>query len=266
VNALRRGGGPLLATATAFLLVLAACGGENDETETAPPPRSQAEAAERGWQRVIFRASDGVRLDGRLYGGWRDVVVVLSHMGRGGDTQADWYPVAQTLAAEGYGALTYNRRGVCPRHGDGCSRGFDDLPSSWKDVLGAYRRARTKGAGDVVLVGASIGAMSSLYAAGRNDVAVAAIVEVGGINNASGYRFAREDIARIEGLTVFASSEGDVYGGADAAREWHGWAREPKELTILPGDGHGTDLLRDDGATARRLTEIIVDAIRRATA
>ncbi len=86
-------------------------------------------------------------------------------MGRLGDSQADWYDTAATLGRAGHGALTYNRRGVCPGSADGCSQGSDDLAESWRDVVGAYERARGEGATRVVLVGASIGAMSSIEAA-----------------------------------------------------------------------------------------------------
>jgi len=111
--------------ATAVASTLAACGARG--SGSAPD-----------WQRVSFRASDGVRLEGRLYGGWREIAVIFSHMGRSGDSQADWYDTAATLGRAGYGALTYNRRGVCPGSADGCSQGSDDLAESWRDVVSAY--------------------------------------------------------------------------------------------------------------------------------
>lgn len=240
-------------------LVLASCG-RGDETRSAD--RSVAEDA--GFESVAFESSDGVHLEGRLYGGWREVLVVLSHMGNFGDTQADWYETAAALSRAGYGALTYNRRGVCPNEGDGCSEGTDDLAESWRDVVGAYERAREEGARRVVLLGASIGAMSSLKAAAGDDVEVAAVVEVGGINNASGYSFAQGDIAAIEGLKVFASSSGDIYGGGDAAREWYGWAAAPKRLLILGGAEHGTDIFETGGPAADRLAAHILDAVAEA--
>lgn len=94
------------------------------------------------------------------------------------------------------------------------------------------------------LSGRASAQMSSIKAASKGDVEIAALVEVGGINNASGYSFWKGDLARIEGLKAFASSRGDIYGGADAAREWHSWATLPKRLDILEGAEHGTDTLR----------------------
>ena len=171
------------------------------------------------YERHHFHASDGVPLDGRLFGKG-DEGVVLVHMGRPGDTQADWAGLARVLAGKGYLVLTYNRRGICPRRGAGCSKGFDSYEESWRDVVGAVRFLRERGARKTVVVGASIGAMSSLYAASEGKIRPAALIEFAGINNASGYSFDRPQIHRISGLKVFLSARQDVYGGGEAAREW----------------------------------------------
>jgi pimeloyl-ACP methyl ester carboxylesterase len=235
-------------------LLVAAC------AEDQPEPGSKHAVSP-----VRFRASDGVLLDGRLFGDGR-VGIVLSHMGRGGDSQRDWYPLARSLARQGYLVLTYNRRGVCPRGGAGCSKGVDDLPNSWKDVAGAYRFLRRKGAEAVALVGASIGAMSSLEAAARRDLRVAAVVEIAGINDASGYSFTRADLRRLEGAKLFVSASRDPYGAAAAARTWYRWARPPKRLAIVPSDLHGTDLLRPGEETRRALMVLVRSFLQRALA
>jgi hypothetical protein len=256
----------------AFLAVgVAACGGneagDNQAkiTESTPRTTTVQEATplpSGATERVRFRASDGVALEGTLFGNGR-TAVVLSHMGRGGDTQEDWYGTAAALAEHGFTALTYNRRGVCPggSDSDDCSEGSDDLAASWQDVVGAAAYVESRGARRVVLVGASIGAMSSLFAAASGRVQTAGILEVGGINHASGYDFGRGEIARIEGAKIFASSRGDVYGGAVAARQWYRWASSPKRLVILAGAEHGTDMLAAGGPTARRLEGVILDFV-----
>ncbi len=65
-------------------------------------------------------------------------------------------------------------------------------------------------------------------------------------------------VRRIPGHKLFLSSRADIYGGADAAREWYGWARPPKRLELVPGSEHGTDLLRPDNPLRRRVTSLIV--------
>jgi uncharacterized protein len=214
------------------------------------------------WRRVHFRASDGVLLDGRLFGHGR-VGVVLSHMGRGGDTQADWRELAELLAAKGYLALTYDRRGVCPGGSGGCSKGIDDYALAWRDVVGATGYLRQQGARRIVLIGASIGAMSSLYAA-ESRVRTAALVEFAGINHASGYAFARADIRRIAGAKLFLSSRRDIYGGGDAARQWFGWAKPPRQLELVPGTEHGTDLLLPSSPQRKPIESVILRFVTQA--
>jgi hypothetical protein len=92
----------------------------------------------------------------------------------------------------------------------------------------------------------------------------AALVEIGGVNHASGYDFSREQLRELEGAKLFVSSAEDAYGGADAAREWYAWAKEPKRLEILSGPEHGTDMLRTDEPTARPLVELVLGFVTEA--
>lgn len=235
----------------ALVLAVAGCGGGEDGRPTGP------------FERIHFHASDGVLLDGRLFGRGR-VGVVLVHMGRGGDSQADWAALARALSARGYSALTYDRRGVCPQGGAGCSAGPDDYATSWKDVVGAVAFLRMRGVERTVVVGASVGAMSSLYAAALGRIRPAGLIEFGGINHASGYDFDRSQINRIPGFKVFLSSQADIYGGADAAREWYAWASPPKRLALVPGSAHGTDLLRPTHPLHERVEKLILGFVEEA--
>jgi pimeloyl-ACP methyl ester carboxylesterase len=234
-------------------LVLPACG-------TSAQPDSDRSST-RG-ERVAFEAADGVRITGKVFGEG-PVGVVLAHMGRDGDSQADFYPLAHALAERGYLALTYNRRGVCGATGRECSEGADDYGSSWKDVVGAAEVVRSRGATTLVLIGASIGAMASLYAAVSDRVKPAAVIEIGGVNHASGYDFSREQLRQLAGVKLFVSSANDIYGGADAAHEWHDWATEPKQLAILAGAAHGTDMLRRGEPTANPLVRLLLTFVAR---
>jgi predicted alpha/beta hydrolase len=220
----------------ALLAAASGCGGAEQHAAAAAPVR--------------FTTPDGVQLAGKLYGDG-DVAVVLSHMGRTGDTQAEWAGLARTLAARGYLALTYNRRGIPPSKGD------DSYSGSWQDVVGADRFVRSRGAGKVIPVGASIGAMSSLYAAAHGAVQPAGLAELAGIEGGA-YSYRRRDVHSIGGLKLFVSSRDDIYGGASAARHWYRWASSPKRLALLPGEQHGTDMLAPGQPTAKRLRDILV--------
>lgn len=174
-------------------LVLSACGTSSTDDARGPSsPRGEA---------VTFEASDGVKLVGRILGDG-EVAIVLAHMGRSEDTQADWYRLARVLAERGYTALTYNRRGVCSRLGRECSGGPDDYAASWKDVVGASDFVRARGVTDVVRIGASIGAMASLHALASRSLEAAAFIEIGGVNHASGYDFSPEQLGTVEGAKL----------------------------------------------------------------
>jgi uncharacterized protein len=235
-------------------LAISGCGtSRGDDTN---PPRGTAE-------KVTFEAADGVELVGRLSGDG-DVGVVLAHMGRPGDTLLDWAPLSRKLAERGYMALAYNRRGVCTTPDRECSAGFGDFASSWNDVVGAASYLRARGAKKVVLVGASIGAMASLHALAEGAVAASAFIEIGGVNHESGYSFSRRNLQALAGHKLFISSVDDTYDAASAAREWHRWANEPKQLELLPGAEHGTDMLLPGQPTARPLTELVLEFLARA--
>jgi predicted alpha/beta hydrolase len=233
-------------TASALALVAGVCGGGT--------------AASTGFERVHFRASDGVVLDGRLFGSGK-VGIVLSHSSRRGSSQAAWLGTAQLLAGKGYRVLTYDRRGVCPGGADGCSSGVDP-DDSWKDIVGAAGFLRREGAERIVLGGAALGAMDSLYAASAGHVQTAAVMELAGITDGArwraGYSLTKAQIAGIGGWKLFLSATGDFYGGAEAARLWYGWAKPPKRLALVPSELHGTDLLGPGSPVRARVQAAIL--------
>jgi pimeloyl-ACP methyl ester carboxylesterase len=236
------------------VLVASACGGSSKDS---------AGVGRTTGEKVTFEAADGVKLSGRIFGDGR-VGVVMAHMGRAGDTSTDWRRLARELAEHEYTALAYNRRGVCSERGRECSGGYDSYASSWKDVVGAIRFLRARGASEIVCMGASIGAMACLHALSTSSVKADALVEIAGVNHRSGYDFSRTQIRALEGHKLFISSAGDAYGAAGDAREWYRWASEPKQLGILDGSAHGTDMLGADQPTERPLTELLIAFLSRA--
>jgi dienelactone hydrolase len=191
-----------------------------------------------GSQLVRFRASDGVRLEGRLFGD-SEVGVVLSHMDNA-DGQEPWWGLAALLADEGYRVLTYNRRGVCPGGDGGCSEGDEDRSEGWKDVVGAVAFLRSRGSDRVVVGGASWGAIESLVVAARRDANVDGLIWVAGGDLYSvpvSELVVRTDVPK---LLMAGKFEGCC---AYVAQEMYRLAPKPKELVLLPTGEHGTDVL-----------------------
>ena len=233
------------------------------QTPASPMDSSSPSTEPAGSRPVHFRAVDGVRLEGRLFGRGR-IGVVLSHMGRGGDDQSDWFSLASVLAERGYLVLTYNRRGVCPGGEEGCSSGKDDLPEHWKDVLGALRFVRDVGARTVFTGGASIGAMATFYAAQQPGIDVDGVIWVAGVDIGSGYLFQRADVSGVAGPKLFISARDDSYGGAYSARLMYRWSVPPRELELVRSNLHGTDMVLEDPAGAgAEVTDAILRFIER---
>lgn len=149
----------------ASLLVLAGCGGGGDDAATTTKTGTRTARAEAkpppapAGKPVAFRAADGVRLHGRIVPGLRPhapVVVLVHQLGGGIDQWDDWIPY---LHRAGYAAFPYASRS--PREVDSAALA--------KDVRGAVAAVRRRPEADprrVFVIGASIGASATAWAAG----------------------------------------------------------------------------------------------------
>jgi predicted alpha/beta-hydrolase family hydrolase len=220
------------------LVVGAGCG--NDAGNTRPPEGSAA---------VRFSTSDGIELDGRLYGDPDgDVGVVLSHMFPA--DQTSWIEFAEILAQEGYRVLTYNFRGYCPGGEAGCSEGEKDFPEAWR---AAVELLRSRGAGRVMLVGASVGGTASLVAAAQDPGAVQSVVSLSAPVEFGGLRADPATLSMVIAPKFFLAGLDD-FTAAAAAEAFYAGSGPPKRVEILPTGDHGTDLLSgDQGQTVQRL-------------
>lgn len=169
-------------------------------------------------------------LTGRLFGGAHRTVVILSHQRQ--NDQTAWFPFAQELATKGYAALTFNFRGY---NGSGGNQDYDKLN---EDLGAVIKYARDRGEQRIFLVGASMGATTSLIMGENNDVT--AIVAV-----SPPAKFASQDallaVPNVRAPKLFIASEEDA--PALDFDNLYTAAAGPKEEKIYPGNAHGIDLL-----------------------
>lgn len=202
---------------------------------------------------VRFRAADGVPLEGRMFGSG-DVGVVLAHM-RPGD-QSQWLQFAALLATEGYRVLTYNRRGICPGGELGCSSGTG-TGDDWKDLEPAVHLVRAAGSRRVVVGGASLGAMESLFALSRG-------LKADGLIWVSGFDFyglvpIQRQVRDVLVPKLFVAGESDR-GAAALLSVFDRAAPSPKKIVLLATGEHGTDILRyADPSVTDELRQTVLD-------
>lgn len=184
-------------------------------------------------QEVRF-TSDGVELEGELYGRG-DVAVILLHMLPADRTS--WTAFARRLAGEGYAALAFDFRGF------GGSQGERRIDLVWKDTLAAVRFMRSRGHERVALVGASMGGTAALIVATREDLE--AVVTLSAPSTFRGLAIPPEALEVIEEPKLFIAAHGDV-GAAASAQQLYAESPGTKDLQILDGRDHGTELLQGE--------------------
>ena len=221
-------------------------------------------AAPAGARVVHFKSSDGVGLQGKLYGSGNSGVI-LSHQFN--SDQSSWFGLAGELAADGLLVLTYDFRGYCPGGDAGCSEGAKDVAAATEDLAGAVTFMEGQGVRTLALVGASMGGTASLEAAAG--WAQHATIPLGGV-------VAISAPASFEGLQVgpaqlqfsapklFVAGRDDPAGAADATRSFFDNASQPKELLVLPTDQHGAPILGvGEGGVGCQATDAIVDFLQK---
>ena len=230
----------LMALAAVVALATAACGGDG--------PRADLSDSHA----VSFESTDGVALEGRLFGDGT-TAVVLSHM-RPAD-QRSWFAFANRLADQGYLVLTYDFRGYCPGGEGGCSQGQQDISAIWQDVLGAEDFVRAHGAAKVALVGASMGGTASLVAAGQEGNDVEAVVTLSAPESIEGLVADSALLQREQANKLFIAGAFDAEAAASAQHLFE-ISPPPKRVELPAVDDHGTDLLTGPrGEEVQRLIE-----------
>ena len=203
-----------------------------------------------------FDALDGTRLSGVVLG-QGTTGVLLAHQ--------RWFnlcafmPLARELSQAGYQVLSFDFRGF------GGSPPSDQRVARWldQDVAGGIRELHRRGAERVVLIGASMGATSSLAEAAHPrhgpEIPVAGVVSL-----SSPVRFYEMDavaaVKRLRTPLLFVTSEGDGKYTNAARLLYQAAPAAGKRLVVVPGNGHGTGLLVY-GPYAARLRSLVMDFV-----
>jgi alpha-beta hydrolase superfamily lysophospholipase len=213
----------------------------------AATPHAHWDQCTTGSGDVTFRAPDGTRLAGHLFG-HGPVGVVLAHQRNGNLCQ--WLPYATHLGRLGYAALAFDFRNV------GASQ-VRHYPANLRyggDVAGAVRELRRRGATKVVLVGASLGGSAVLQAAANVRPAVDGVVSVSGAADLSN---AIQSVPGLKVPVLYLAASGDRDFAADAKRLYAATREREKQLLLLDDWRHGTALVGGNVA-ARRAVDAFV--------
>jgi len=191
---------------------------------------------------VGFRSSDGVQLEGKLYGEGK-TGVILSHQYN--SDQSSWFSFAGQLANAGYLVLTYNFRGFCPGADAGCSGGTKDVAAATKDLEGAISFMRDKGATKLFLVGASMGGTASLAETTAQPTRIAGVISMSSPISFQGLDANLAGLGDVGTPKLFIAGRSDPAGAADAARSMYKKSADMKQVLIVDTDQHGAFILTD---------------------
>jgi acetyl esterase/lipase len=229
------------------LLAIAVCGcggSSNDGTTAAPGPAAtqttttQAQvvpATPPKGRTIRFRATDGKRLHGTLTPGkgGRAPAVVLVHQYQGGPAQ--WTPMVPYLHEAGYAVLNYASR----------SAGELDETILARDARGAVaalRRQRDVDPDHIAILGASIGASTAAWVAGRPpDQHLRAAIGLSPAESTSFINAGAKGTFRPHDLLLIAD-HGELVGANDIRQDAWGEGVTVKESRET---GHGVALIPD---------------------
>jgi len=192
---------------------------------------------------VSFITEDNIKIAGRIFGE-SESAVILSHMYP--TDQTSWDTFANRLMQNGYEAMTFDFRGY------GKSEGKKEIDKIYKDLLAALNFVTGEGAKSVVLIGASMGGIASLFVASQNKVdgviTISAPVEFRGLKAGN--------LKNIDCAKLFIAGEKDG-SAAQSAKYLYENSADPRELVIYPTDEHGTYIF--NGPYGEELSSKIFD-------
>jgi alpha-beta hydrolase superfamily lysophospholipase len=228
----------LLALAAVVIASTASAGAERAGYSCAPGPD------------VSFRAADGTKLIGHLFGTGRKAVI-LGHQSQ--SNLCDWVTYARRLARLGYTAfaIDFRSHGLSQdRQGSAGNR----LPA---DLAAAVKVVRKRGKQKVFLVGASMGAIASLVAGANVKPPVDGVVSISAPARFRGMD-AVASAPRLGVPVLYLAAVDDDNAGYDFSKDaqelYAATAAADKRLELLPGSLHGVALV-GGSARAKALVE-----------
>ena len=254
----------LVTGALSLVLLLGACGEHSapDGASVVPspkavpsatsplPPASSAASADAagpclptGTPPAKLTAPDGVRLLAYVRGtGNRGVV--LGHESDGG--LCDLWSLGDELVAQGYRVLSLAFEGY-PGSGAGPRPEPTPFVAPYADdLLAGVALLHVQGAGDVAIVGPSMGGTAAVVAGSQAAGSVRAVIDLSGPAQYRGLdAVAAAGISSVPQLLAVAASDPDVDQGELEAVDAASTARD-KQLLLRPGDAHGKRLLATD--------------------
>jgi WD40 repeat protein len=210
-----------------------------------PPPRISTmtpanSPSQNLGETVTFTTADGVTLAGTLFGDG-NTAVILAHQGTPGADQQSWHPFARLLAEHGYTALTFDFRGV------GQSGGKLVYGNLAIDVNAAVQFLQDQDYQHIICIGASMGGTACIRAA--QDYAfdgliiLASTLATGGGN---ALRLTSDDLEKLTPPKIFISADKDHTTVVNDTKRMYEMSPDPKDLLLLPGTQHGTNLFDTD--------------------
>jgi pimeloyl-ACP methyl ester carboxylesterase len=244
--------------ALAALIVVAVTAGctvgGRPATDASPPGPGPATAP--AGTPVTFPAPGSASLSGRLFG-TGSTAVVLSTMSDNDPTA--WERYAPALAAKGYAVLTYAYR--YPR--DSRSLTARMARDALADLRGAVAFVRGRGARRIVLVGASLGGMTTAKLAGELRADAVVVLAAPADRPDFDFRVEPGELAAVTVPKLFLASEDDSNVDPSETRRLYDLSPEPRRWHTFPGAAHGTQLFATAAGEelARVLTDFIATAV-----
>src|SRR3954465_1852933 len=176
-------------------------------------------------------ASDAETLQADLYGALPARRAAILVHGRDWDASG-WRDIAPLFAARGVPALALNLRGH-----DGSSGKSDEFapPRRWSpatDLRAAKARLRDAGAGEIALVGCSLGGHAVLASSFERDIECVVAVSAPVVETSD------ELSRRVSGRKLFVCADEDTTGAMPHVTRAFAAAAGPKQLLVFGGKEH----------------------------